>query len=159
MRAVGGWDSRLLGGNEDYKTFFLLAELGRFSVIKSYLLGYRQSSGNRSSKAVRMLTSYDSVLQEVGPRHPEFGKVFQVGRLELIAYLFDKAVLNRDWRAAAFLSRQAHAQSAQYARAMLLRSPLIASRMILPLWLRALLHRDTAAGRMRARPFVQFDGV
>lgn len=157
LRDVGGWDVSLGGGNEDYKTFFLLAEQGEFSVIRSYLLGYRQGRETRSSKARRMLTSYDQVLAEIRPRYPEYADEFAAGRSELIAYLFDKAVLNAKWSAAAYLLRQARAQHQVDARKMLLNSPLIAMRMALPLSVRALLQAQLPRGRLKSRPFAQID--
>jgi len=155
LRAVGGWDLSLGGGNEDYKLFFLLAERGNFSVVRSHLLGYRQGRENRSSKARRMLASYDQVLAEIQPRYPEYAGEFSAGRSELIAYLFDKAVLNMKWGAAAYLLREAWAQSRADARAMLLTAPLIASRIVLPLSVRAFLRARSPSERLKACSFSQ----
>jgi glycosyltransferase involved in cell wall biosynthesis len=154
LREIGGWDVSLRGGNEDYKTFFLLAERGDFTVVKSYLLGYRQSRENRSSKTQRMLSSYDQVLAEVGPRYPEYAVQFSAGRSELAAYLFDKAILNRSWGAAAHLLRETMSRDKAEARKMVLHAPLVASRMVLPLALRARLHAGRPGGHLRSRPFL-----
>jgi glycosyltransferase involved in cell wall biosynthesis len=154
LRQIGGWDISLRGGNEDYKTFFLLAERGDFTVVKSYLLGYRQGRETRSSKTQRMLSSYDHVLAEFGPRYPEYANQFSAGRSELIRYLFDKAVLNRNWGAAGDLLREIRAHDKSEARAMLLSTPLVASRIILPLALRARLHANRTGGHLRSRPFL-----
>jgi glycosyltransferase involved in cell wall biosynthesis len=154
LRDVGGWDVSLRGGNEDYKTFFLLAERGNFAVVRSYLLGYRQGRDNRSSKTQRMLSSYDQAVAEFGPRYPEHADQFSAGRREMIAYLFDKAVLNGNWRAAAYLLRETLAHDKAEARAMLLSVPLVASRIVLPLALRARLHARRPDGPLRSRPFL-----
>ena len=154
LREIGGWDVALAGGNEDYKAFFLLAERGAFCLVRDYLVGYRQSRGNRSSKVRWMLESYDQVLAEVGPRHPEHAETFAVGRQELIAYLFDKAVLYRQWRAAGWLLRQAQQHRPRDAAALLADVPLIAGRMLLPLRLKAMLRRSGPAGCQKAQPFL-----
>lgn len=154
LRDVGGWDISLRGGNEDYKTFFLLAERGDFAVVRSYLLGYRQGRESRSSKTQGMLSSYDQVVAEFGPHHPEHGDQFSAGRRELIAYLFDKAVLNWNWGAAAYMLRETLAYDRAEARAMLLSVPLVVSRIILPLALRARLRARHAGGLVRSRPFL-----
>jgi glycosyltransferase involved in cell wall biosynthesis len=147
-------DVSLRGGNEDYKTFFLLAERGNFAVVRSYLLGYRQGRENRSSKTQRMLSSYDQVVAEFGPLYPEHADQFSAGRREMIAYLFDKAVLNRNWRAAAFLLRETLAHDKAEARAMLLSVPLVASRIVVPLALRARLRAKRPGSPLRSRPFL-----
>jgi glycosyltransferase involved in cell wall biosynthesis len=153
LREVGGWDVSLRGGNEDYKTFFLLAERGNFSVVRSYMVGYRQTRDNRSSKTQRMLSSYDQVVDEFAPRYPEHADQFSAGRREMIAYLFDKAVLNRNWRAAVYLLRETLAHDKAEARAMLLNVPRIAGRIVLPLALRARLHAKHPGGLIRSHPF------
>jgi glycosyltransferase involved in cell wall biosynthesis len=154
LREVGGWDVSLRGGNEDYKTFFSLAERGNFSVVRSYMVGYRQTRDSRSSKTQRMLSSYDQVVDEFAPRYPEHADQFSAGRRELIAYLFDKAILNRNWRAAAYLLRETLKHDKAEARAMLLNVPLVASRIVLPLALRARLHARHPGGSIRSRPFL-----
>jgi glycosyltransferase involved in cell wall biosynthesis len=155
LRDVGGWDPKLRHGNEDYKTFFLMAERGDFTVVRSHLLGYRQTRGSRSSNAWRMLSSYDEVLAEFRPRYPEYAAEFSRGRAELIAYFFDKAVLDRRWKAAAYLIREAWQQSRADAWVMLRRCPLIVGRMILPLNIRVLLRpRKGGSAQMIGRPFL-----
>ena len=154
LREVGGWDVNLRGGNEDYKTFFLLAERGNFAVVRSYLLGYRQCRENRSSKTRRMLSTYDQVVAEFDHRYPEHADQFSAGRREMIAYLFDKAVLNWNWRAAAYLLRETMAHDKAEAQAMLLSIPLVAGRIVLPLALRARLRRSRPGSPPRSRPFL-----
>jgi glycosyltransferase involved in cell wall biosynthesis len=154
LREVGGWDISLRGGNEDYKTFFSLAERGNFSVIRSYMVGYRQTRDNRSSKIQRMLSSYDQVVDEFAPRYSQHADQFSAGRRELIAYLFDKAILNRNWRAAGYLLRETLKHDRAEARAMLLNVPLVASRIVLPLALRARLHARHPGGPIRSHPFL-----
>jgi glycosyltransferase involved in cell wall biosynthesis len=140
LRHVGGWDiSRQIDGNEDYKTFFLMAERGNFAVVRSHLLGYRQLRGNKSSKSRQMLTGFDKVVAEFQPRYPAYADEFFAGRGEMIAYLFDKAVLNRNWDAAIYLVNEAWANDKGGTLAMLSKAPLIASRLFLPLPFRALL--------------------
>ena len=73
---------------------------------------------------------------------------------EMIAYLFDKAVLNRNWRAAVDLLRETLAHDKAEARAMLLNAPLVASRIVLPLALRARLHAGRPGSPRRSRPFL-----
>jgi glycosyltransferase involved in cell wall biosynthesis len=155
LRETGGWDVSLKGGNEDHKLFFQMAERGTFHVVRDYLVGYRQYRGNRSSKARAMLASYDQVLAEFGPRYPQYAAEFATGRAELIAYLFDKAVLNAQWRAAAYLVKQAAAQESGAAYAMLLDVPRIMGRMVVPVSVRAAL-RDRGAG-VRAKSFAQLE--
>jgi glycosyltransferase involved in cell wall biosynthesis len=154
LRSVGGWDVGLRGGNEDYKTFFLLAERGNFTVVRSYLVGYRQGRESRSSKAKGMLLSYDQILAEIGPRHPEHADQFAAGRHELIAYLFDKAILNQNWHAAAYLLREALTNDKANAASMVLAAPLVVSRMVLPLALRARLRARRPGETLRSRPFL-----
>jgi glycosyltransferase involved in cell wall biosynthesis len=154
LRDVGGWDPLLRHGNEDYKTFFLLAERGRFAVVRSHLLGYRQTRDNRSSKARHMIASYDQVLAEVAPRYPQYARDFAAGRSDLIAYLFDKAVLNRKWDGVAYLGREAWRRSRSDACSMILRSPLILSRLVLPLSIRARLRRNRPGAPARASRFL-----
>ena len=154
LREVGGWDVSLRGGNEDYKTFFLLAERGSFSVVQSYMVGYRQTRDNRSSKTQRMLSTYDQVVSEFAPRHPEHADQFSAGRRELIAYLFDKAILNMNWRAATYLLRETLRHDKAEARTMLRDVPRVAARVVLPLAVRARLRTDRPGGPMRARPFL-----
>jgi glycosyltransferase involved in cell wall biosynthesis len=146
LRAIGGWDQDMRQGNEDYNTYFRLAELGRFAVVRDYLLGYRQTAGNMSSNAVRMLASYDHVVARYAPNHPEYAAQFAAGRRDLIAYLFDKAILNLGWRPALFLLRQALASDRAGALKLLLHAPLIASRILLPLSARAWLQHGTMKG-------------
>lgn len=155
LQDIGGWDVSIRNGNEDYKVFFLLAERGRFAVVRSHLLGYRQTRGNRSSKARRMITTYDLVLSEVAPRHPHYADDFAAGRSDLLAYLFDKAVLNRNWPDAAYLAREAWRQNPSKARSIILRSPLIASRLLLPLAVRARLKSGPPGAPARASRFLQ----
>ncbi len=152
LRDIGGWDPELRGGNEDYKTFFLMAERGHFAVVRDHLLGYRQATMSRSSKARQMLASYDQVLAELQPRYSHYMREFASGRADLIAYLFDKAVLNGRWVAAGYLMREAWLQTASGAASMLARAPLIAGRRLLPLRLRALL---PGAGARKSEPFLQ----
>jgi glycosyltransferase involved in cell wall biosynthesis len=154
LRDVGGWDVNLPGGNEDYKTFFLLAERGNFAVVRSYLLGYRQGPDNRSSKTRRMLSTYDQVVAEFAHRYPEHADQFSAGRREMIAYLFDKAVLNWNWRAAAYLLRETMEHDKTEAQKMLLTMPLVAGRIVLPLALRARLRASRPGSPVRSRPFL-----
>jgi glycosyltransferase involved in cell wall biosynthesis len=154
LREVGGWDVSLRGGNEDYKTFFALAERGNFAVVRSYLVGYRQHRESRSSKTERMLSSYDQVVAEFQPRHPEHVDEFSAGRREMLAYLFDKAVLNWNWRAAAYLLRETLSYDKAEARRMVMNAPLVASRVVLPLALRARLHTRRPGSPIRAQPFL-----
>jgi hypothetical protein len=144
LRDVGGWDpARRIIGNEDYKTFFQMAERGNFAVVRAHLLGYRQTTTNLSSKARQMLTGYDLVVGEFRPRYPQHAGQFAAGRAELIAYLFDRAALNGKWDSVAYLAREAWAQSRSAALAMALRSLLVTSRKFLPLEMRALLQTPT----------------
>jgi glycosyltransferase involved in cell wall biosynthesis len=154
LREVGGWDvNPAVDGNEDYKIYFALAERGEFAVVRSHLLGYRQSRENKSSRAPKMLASYDRVVAEFYPRHPEFAGQFATGRSEMICYLFDKAVLNQRWDAAAYLLHQARRHDSATFRRLLLNTPLIAGRIMLPLKARALLRRRGFGGRLKARHF------
>jgi glycosyltransferase involved in cell wall biosynthesis len=141
LRSIGGWDEELRKGNEDYNTYFRLAEIGRFAVVRDYMLGYRQIPGNMSSNAAKMLASYDQVVARFAFRHPEHAAQLAAGRSNLIAYLFDKALLNLAWRAALFLFWQALVSDKVGARRLLLNAPLVASRIILPLSVRARLQR------------------
>jgi glycosyltransferase involved in cell wall biosynthesis len=154
LRDVGGWDVSLRSGNEDYKTFFLLAERGNFSVVRSYLLGYRQGPENRSSKSRRMLSTYDQVVAEFAHRYSEHADQFSAGRREMIAYLFDKAVLNWNWRAAAYLLRETMQHDKAEAQKLLLSIPLVAGRIVLPLALRARLRASRPGSPLRSRPFL-----
>jgi glycosyltransferase involved in cell wall biosynthesis len=137
LRSIGGWDEELREGNEDYNTYFGLAEIGRFAVVREHMLGYRQTPTNMSSNAVKMLASYDRVAGRFALRHPEHAAHFAAGRRDLIAYLFDKAILYRSWRAAEILFRQAFADDKVAAAKLLLDAPKIASRVMLPLAFRA----------------------
>jgi hypothetical protein len=109
-RQVGGWDPSPRDGNEDYKTFFLMVERGNFAVARSHLLGYRQLRGNRSSKPRRMLTTFDQVVVEFPPRYPAYADEFFAGRAAMIAYLLDRAEVNRHWDAALYLVDEAWAK-------------------------------------------------
>lgn len=154
LREVGGWDANpAIDGNEDYKIYFALAERGEFVVVRSHLLGYRQSRENKSSRAPKMLASYDRVVSEFRPRHPEHAAQFSAGRSEMISYLFDKAVLNQRWEAAAYLLHQARRHDSATFLKLLLNTPLIASRIILPVQARALLRRTGVGGRLKAKLF------
>jgi glycosyltransferase involved in cell wall biosynthesis len=153
LREVGGWDVTAVDGNEDYKNYFALAERGEFTVVRSHLLGYRQSRENRSSSAPKMLASYDRVVAEFLPRHPEHSDQFEAGRRDMICYLFDKAVLNQRWDGAAYLLREGLRPDGTLFRRLLLNTPLIASRMVLPLRVRALWQKAGTGGRLKAKVF------
>jgi glycosyltransferase involved in cell wall biosynthesis len=154
LRQVGGWDPHLRGGNEDYKTFFLMAERGNFAVVRSHLLGYRKLRGNRSSQARPMLTTFDQVVDEVRPRHLVYAGEFFAGRSALIAYLFDRAVLNWNWEAALYLLGEAWAHDRGSALAMLKKAPLIAGRLFVPLSFGALF--QTPRSRSQPRKSAMF---
>lgn len=155
LRDIGGWDpDPRLDGNEDYKAFFTLAERGNFVVVRKHLLGYRQTRDNKSSKAKKMLGSYDQVVSEFRPRHPEYADQFAAGRMELIAYLFDRAVLSQRLNAAVYLFRQALMQDQPSAYAMLLRAPLITSRIVLPLGVRALWQQPRSGAPRKSTLFL-----
>jgi glycosyltransferase involved in cell wall biosynthesis len=155
LRDVGGWDPNLKGRNDDYSTFFALAERGDFAVIRSHLLGYRQTIGNTTSDAGRMLASYDTVVQRYMPRHIKHRAQFAAGRAELIGYLFDKAVLNRRWRSAARLVGEAWATDRRRAWVMVSQTPLIFGRIILPLGVRSVLRASSARGVRKGALYLQ----
>lgn len=155
LREVGGWDADpAIDGNEDYKLYFTLAERGAFAVVKSHLLGYRQSRQNKSSQALKMLAGYDRVAAAFRPRHLEYSDQFTAGRGELISYLFDKAVLNQKWQAAACLLREASRHDSTMFRKLLLTAPRIVIRMIVPLRTRARWQKAGPGGRLKAKSFL-----
>jgi len=158
LRDIGGWDpDPRLDGNEDYKAFFTLAERGEFVVVRSHLLGYRQTQDNKSSKSRKMLASYDQVVAQFRSRHPEHEQAFTTGRQELIAYLFDRAVLSRHFSAVAYLFAEAFDQDPARAYALLARTPLIIGRLVVPLPIRALWRKQNANRPRRATRFNSSD--
>ena len=154
LRAIGGWDPTLLGRNDDYNTFFALAELGKYTVVRSLLLGYRQVTGpNMTGNAELMLKSYDEVVRRYSQKYNQFKDEFKAGRYELIAYLLDKAVLGHRWSAIPFLLKQARLMNKVYPLKLISSLPTVICRMILPQNFRSQIRRDAEKAMYRGKYF------
>jgi glycosyltransferase involved in cell wall biosynthesis len=152
---IGGWDADIRGGQEDFLNYFLMAEKGSFSVLRQHLVGYRQARGNASSGSRKMLVNYDRILTRIKPRHPQYHNDFEEGRLELIAYLFDKALLNLQLQSTIYLTHQYKQQAgAKRGTKLLMGAPLVVARMLLPLPARAAIRRMLGKPSQRATPFL-----
>jgi glycosyltransferase involved in cell wall biosynthesis len=106
----GGYDpglrARCAEGCEDFKLYLALAEHHQFGVVPGYLTGYRVYGSNMSSNGLRMLRSYDLVVEPVLRAHPELASVLHVSLFELIKWYLRRAVKARDWRQAMALTRR-----------------------------------------------------
>ena len=158
LRKVGGWDPTLRGRNDDYNTFFLLAEQGEFAVVRSYLLGYRQVTGaNMTGNAKLMVSSYDEVVSRYRPKYPQYGEEFESGRIDLMIYLFDKAVLNRRWSSCVFLFREIFSINRRRAVKLVFGLPLILARMLIPIRARSMLRPGSAVSQLKGKVYTMAD--
>lgn len=93
--AAGGYDPGLRAQNaqgcEDLKLYFDIAEAHDFAVVREHLTGYRWTAANMSSDGLRMLRSYDLVMDPKREAHPEFASEFARGRTFIIEWLLDRA--------------------------------------------------------------------
>jgi glycosyltransferase involved in cell wall biosynthesis len=89
---AGGFDpslrARAAQGCEDWKLYVRLAERCDFAVVRDFLTGYRQTSGNMSSDGLQMLRSDRIVRDEIAERHPEYWLELQKGRAHYLEYVF-----------------------------------------------------------------------
>ncbi|BAY36425.1 family 2 glycosyl transferase [Nostoc sp. NIES-2111] len=72
---VGGYNSELKKQNaqgcEDWDIYLRIAEHYKFSVIKEFLVGYRQVSGSMSRSCISMAKSYDLMILDFRQKHSE----------------------------------------------------------------------------------------
>lgn len=75
LEHVGGYDTSLRArgaeGSEDLGLYLRLAELSRFAIVDEYLVGYRQTGGNMSTRIDQNFSSWHLVLDAARERHPE----------------------------------------------------------------------------------------
>ena len=92
---AGGYDPGLRAqgaqGCEDLKLYIAIAEKYHYAVAPHYLAGYRETPQSMSSDGMRMLRSYDLVMQPMAQRHPEYAAEFRQGRIYLTQWLLEKA--------------------------------------------------------------------
>ncbi|BCL37653.1 glycosyltransferase family 2 protein [Nostoc sp. MS1] len=72
---VGGFNSELKKQNaqgcEDWDIYLRIAEYYQFSVVREFLVGYRQVSGSMSRSYISMAKSYDLMMLDFRRKHPE----------------------------------------------------------------------------------------
>lgn len=95
MEEAGGYDTGLrqqqAEGCEDYKLYFKIAERHEFALVREYLTGYRELPSNMSSNLLKMLRSRDLCVADFRSRHPEFGPLFDDGRIRLMRFMLSRA--------------------------------------------------------------------
>lgn len=105
---AGGYDPGLRAqdaqGCEDLKLYFAIARKHHFAVVRELLTGYRWTPLNMSSDGMRMLRSYDLVMNPFGAQHPEYGGEFHYGRGFIIEWLFQRALRYGTFTSAAHLA-------------------------------------------------------
>src|SRR5580700_1316546 len=70
LDAVGGYDTRLVKGSEDWKLNLTLAEICEFAVVPIHLVGYRRSSTSMSKNTAAMEQSIDHVERWIIDKWP-----------------------------------------------------------------------------------------
>jgi glycosyltransferase involved in cell wall biosynthesis len=72
---VGGFNSELKRQNaqgcEDWDIYLRLAEHYKFSVVREFLIGYRQVTGSMSRSYISMAKSYNLMMLDFRSKHPE----------------------------------------------------------------------------------------
>lgn len=99
VEAAGGYDADLHAagaqGCEDYKLYFLIAERSGLGYVDECLVGYRDLPNNMSSQLDRMVRSRDLCTQAFRARHPQYGAVFDRGRVRLLRFNLARALRSR----------------------------------------------------------------
>ena len=71
LDAVGGYDTSLVKGSEDWKLNLTLAEICEFAVVPIHLVGYRRSSASMSKNTAAMEQSIDQVERWIIDKWPD----------------------------------------------------------------------------------------
>lgn len=71
LDAVGGYDTSLVKGSEDWKLNLALAEICEFAVVPIHLVGYRRSSTSMSKNTAAMEQSIDHVERWIIDKWPD----------------------------------------------------------------------------------------
>lgn len=95
---AGGYDPSLRANNaqgcEDLKIYFEIARRHRFAVVKEELTGYRWTPDNMSSDSMKMLRSYDLVMNPMREIYADrYGDEFEWGRRFFMDFLLQRAIL------------------------------------------------------------------
>jgi len=95
---AGGYDPSLRANNaqgcEDLKIYFEIARRHRFAVVKEELTGYRWTPDNMSSDSLKMLRSYDLVMNPMREIYGDrYGHEFEWGRRFFMDFLLQRAIL------------------------------------------------------------------
>jgi len=133
---AGGYDPGLRAQNaqgcEDLKLYFAISRNHHFAVVKEHLTGYRWTPRNMSSDGMRMLRSYDLVMEPFGALHPEFGWEFHYGRGFFIEWLFQRALRYDAFASAAGLAGALYRHDRPWALRALARGCFAVGRKKLP---------------------------
>lgn len=93
---AGGYDASLRDRNaqgcEDLKLYFSIAEKHEFAVVPRHLVGYRWTPENMSSDTLKMLRSYDLVMNAAQDRHAEHNALFEQGRVYMLEWLLEQSI-------------------------------------------------------------------
>ncbi|WP_443750138.1 glycosyltransferase family 2 protein [Asticcacaulis solisilvae] len=100
---AGGYDPSLRANNaqgcEDLKIYFEIARHHHFAVVREELTGYRWTADNMSSDSMKMLRSFDLVMNPMRDIYgAEYGKAFEEGRLFFMDFLLIRAILYGPWK-------------------------------------------------------------
>jgi glycosyltransferase involved in cell wall biosynthesis len=99
--ACGGYDPGLRAqqaeGCEDFKLYLALAKSYRYGVAPGYLTGYRTSSGNMSSNVLKMLRSFELVVEPLVADDPSLKPVVELCRFYLVKWYLRRVLKARDW--------------------------------------------------------------
>ena len=108
---VGGYDSQYREydsqGSEDRDLYIRIAEHYRFSVVREFLIGYRQTKDSLSCNTAAMAKAHTLLLKDVRRRHPELPeRVYRWAESCSCEYLGQKCIHSGDyWGALRWLSK------------------------------------------------------
>lgn len=106
---IGGYDSSLRSMNaqgcEDWQLYLAMAERGEISLVRRFLVGYRQYTSSMSGNVWQMKRSYDLVLSQARKRHPELPRcLFRWSKGYLYQWLAGKCAIGANYLDAVWLS-------------------------------------------------------
>jgi glycosyltransferase involved in cell wall biosynthesis len=104
IEAVGLYDVSLrergFEGAEDFKMYLQIAERYEFALVPDYLTGYRESSGNMSNDAARMVRSRDICVQEFANGHSDLSDAIENGRTRFLRFMIARSLREKNFAVA-----------------------------------------------------------
>ncbi|MEA5622018.1 glycosyltransferase family 2 protein [Nostoc sp. UHCC 0251] len=94
FKKVGFYNCKLKAHNaqgcEDWELYLRIAEHYKFRVVREFLIGYRQVRGSMSRNYLSMERSYNLVMAEFRPRHPEIATyIYNLSTSNFYIYLLE----------------------------------------------------------------------